>query len=492
MDLKGHVLYASAENGQLPFGIVSNNYERQAICTFIPKKIKRHLIEIEDKRFYNHRGLDFKAISRAIVENVKSGRIVQGGSTITQQLARNLLRNNKRNVFNKIREALMALRIEYSNSKEEILNLYFKNVYYGKNLYGLRSASLYYYKKEPLYLSDVEQLMLLTLLRGPNYYQSSAERLNFRFNKLNNLLLERKSISKNRHLKNKHKPQLIGKNRLHVIENSTIPFIQKNIDLENKSIYTTIDLKIQNQLNEYVEQSEYPLSIVCLSKRGVLGFASSYGSTSCFSLRTNVGSTLKPFLYTFLRDNGISSEQLFHGLSNDLNWSVREVKYVSKYLTISDALFHSNNNAFINACYSLDIEKTLNFLAFTLKRDRKGLYPASILGATADGISLYELGKAYFDFFNIQRSQAKTECLEILGNVFKDRLQLNIENIFLKTGTTNDNKERFAILGNPDLVFAVSRGENPLNDPSKEGDLIFSVKKLVRDFFVTNTDYKWI
>jgi membrane peptidoglycan carboxypeptidase len=166
---EGFALYCSKNK---PLGVISPNGDRHATCNSqtLPNKFKKYLVEIEDQRFYKHGAVDFRGISRAFYQNLKAGKIVQGGSTITQQLARNILKDNRKNIFRKVTETNLAFDLENQYSKDEILDLYFDNVFWGKKNYGLRTASLEYFLKEPENLTTKEQITLLTLLRGPNYY----------------------------------------------------------------------------------------------------------------------------------------------------------------------------------------------------------------------------------------------------------------------------------------------------------------------------------
>ncbi len=115
------------------------------------------------------------------------------------------------------------------------------------------------------------------------------------------------------------------------------------------------------------------------------------------------------------------------------------------------------------------------------------------MGATKKGISLFELASAYSSFFSLKNlTDSRKECLIILNKIFIDKLGFTVENAFLKTGTTNDNKERFAILGNPELTFAVLRNENAINDESKEGGFMKEISRNFSKFFKINKNYLWI
>lgn len=491
-DLEGYVIYYKDIDNEIPFGVVSEDYECRAISNYIPTKLKDFLVQIEDRRFYNHRGIDPKGISRAIVANIKAGKIVQGGSTITQQLARNFLKDNSRTVARKLRETIKAIHLENKYSKNEILNLYFNNVYFGKNLRGIRSAGLYYFGKEVERLNQSELLYLLTILRGPNYYTKRPEITTERYKLLSNILHQKKMISKSRNQKNLNSKLDIKENHLQNIKSASIPFITDRANKKQKKVLSTIDIKTQTFAKQFVTDSKYPVSIITVKNNKAIAFASSYGTDYPFISKTNVGSTLKPFLYCHLRDCGISKEERFDALENDLNLDIREVGYHRSRLNLPEALYYSNNNSFLNAASKTNIESSLEFLASVINHKPSELYPSSILGATREGLSLFELAIAYSNFFSPRNlSDSKKECLLILNRIFKEKLGFHVENAFLKTGTTNNNKERFAVLGNPELTFAVLRNENPVNDESKEGGFMNQISRSFYSFFKTHNDYKW-
>jgi penicillin-binding protein 1A len=493
MNYEGHVLYSQDKTKKIPFAVISANYERKAALTAVPKKLKRFLVEIEDRRFHAHNGVDLRGIVRAGLQNIKAGKIVQGGSTITQQLARNLLRDNTRTISRKISEIRKAIELEKVYTKDEILLHYFNNIYFGGNLYGIRAASLYYFGKEPSTLSEIEQLALITILRGPNYYTRRIKETQHRYQKINKVLFDRNIISKNRYEKNNRSKWDFQRNSLEVFDSKTIPFIAEVVHDSKLTIDTTINNRIQRAVSDYVSRSKYPVSIICISRKGVLATASTYGSAHPFISKTNVGSTLKPFLYIHLRQQGIHKQQTFSAITNESDWDVKEATFTKSILTLADALAQSNNNSFINAC-SYDFESVYRFLSSTLNKEINEFYPSSVLGATKSGISLYELATAYSRMFHKEALlPIEKECLTILQSIALEKLQLNFENVFLKTGTTNGNKERFAILGNADLVFAISRGENPITDYSKEGSFLEGIRAFVTTLFSSSkdNDYKW-
>jgi len=138
------------------------------------KKMPAHLINAflaaEDTGFYEHEGVSYSSIFRALYKNIQAGRIVQGGSTITQQVARSFFLSSERKISRKIREAIMAVRIEKRLNKEEILNLYLNQIYLGNGAYGVQSAAETYFAKDVDELSIAESALLASLPKAPSKY----------------------------------------------------------------------------------------------------------------------------------------------------------------------------------------------------------------------------------------------------------------------------------------------------------------------------------
>lgn len=128
------------------------------------------IVSVEDHRFYDHKAVDFIALTRATLNNIKTGKIVQGGSTITQQLAKNLYLNGDRNFTRKISELFIANDLEKKYSKDEILELYVNVINYGNGYTGIKEASEGYYKESPDNLDLQEASMLAGLPQCPNGY----------------------------------------------------------------------------------------------------------------------------------------------------------------------------------------------------------------------------------------------------------------------------------------------------------------------------------
>ncbi len=134
----------------------------------LPRYVPQAFIAIEDRRFYSHQGIDPIGISRAILRNVLRRGVTQGGSTITQQLAKNLFLTQERTLMRKLQEAVLALWLEHNFKKDQILELYLNRVYFGSGAYGIESASQRYFTKSAKQLSLPEAATLAGLVRSPS------------------------------------------------------------------------------------------------------------------------------------------------------------------------------------------------------------------------------------------------------------------------------------------------------------------------------------
>jgi len=136
----------------------------------IPVYLKQAVVSVEDDAFYSHQGLDYKGIARAFWVNLISLDIKQGGSTITQQLARSLFLTPEQTILRKLKEAILARRIEAILSKDQILEIYLNQIYLGRGAYGVQSASQIYFGKDVRYLNLSESALLASIIRSPRLY----------------------------------------------------------------------------------------------------------------------------------------------------------------------------------------------------------------------------------------------------------------------------------------------------------------------------------
>ncbi len=158
-------------DGQQKIGVLFQEYHRQYLTyEQIPQNFVHAIVSAEDNQFFHHYGIDFPGIARAMVANYKAGRIVQGGSTISQQTAKNLFKRQSRSYEAKLKELLYALRLEYRYPKEKILEFYSNQFYVSGNGHGLGVAARYYFNKNPMELTLLEAAFIAGSVKRPNYY----------------------------------------------------------------------------------------------------------------------------------------------------------------------------------------------------------------------------------------------------------------------------------------------------------------------------------
>jgi penicillin-binding protein 1A len=152
--------------------IAESHIERRTVVPLdqISDEMKDAIVAAEDANFYEHEGLDYFGILRALVRNVKAGEVRQGASTITQQVVKNILLSHERSFERKIRELILARRIEQELSKDEILELYLNHIYFGHGRYGVEEASRYYFGKSASLLGLAEAALLAGIVKGPSLY----------------------------------------------------------------------------------------------------------------------------------------------------------------------------------------------------------------------------------------------------------------------------------------------------------------------------------
>lgn len=173
---------------------------REMAMDEIPLPLVRAVIAVEDRRYFEHRGIDPKGVLRALVVNLRAGSVRQGGSTLTQQLMKNFFLTDERTVTRKFKEAVMALVAERRFSKSEILENYMNEIYLGRRgsvaIHGMWEASVYYFGKEPRELSMGEIATLAGIIRAPNYYSPHhhPERARLRRDTVLDLLYRRSEI----------------------------------------------------------------------------------------------------------------------------------------------------------------------------------------------------------------------------------------------------------------------------------------------------------
>ena len=222
----------------------------------IPDIVIKAFISAEDRNFYKHSGIDPGAILRALITNIKAGRIVQGGSTITQQLAKNLFLTRERTLRRKIKEALLAIKIEKTFSKDKILELYLNQIYLGQGAYGVEAASRIYFGKSVRELSLEEAALLAGLPKAPSKFNPfvSPELAKKRRNYVLRRMLEDGYITEEEYSVAVNKPVKVATQNKFRFSDYFLDMVKDYLREKygemafrgGLKIYTTIDLDLQN------------------------------------------------------------------------------------------------------------------------------------------------------------------------------------------------------------------------------------------------------
>ena len=198
-------------------------------------KIVNAFLSAEDKNFFNHPGIDAKGILRAIIKNIKNisqDKRLEGASTITQQIAKNFLLTNEVTIKRKIKEAILAFRIERAYTKERILELYLNQIYLGQGTYGIAAASLEYFDKSIKELNYSEAALLAALPKAPSKYNpyKYPDVAKFRRNLVLKNLEENNFITKEQYIKFKDSKIKLKKEKIEIVNeaNSYTEEVRKN------------------------------------------------------------------------------------------------------------------------------------------------------------------------------------------------------------------------------------------------------------------------
>jgi penicillin-binding protein 1C len=318
-DDKGQLLGAAiASDGQWHFPYNSN----------VPEKFKQCIIAFEDKRFEHHPGFDIIAFSRAIRQNIRAKHVISGGSTITMQVIR-LATRHKRTFWNKLGEIFMALRLECTNSKNEVLALYTSNAPFGTNVIGLDAASWRYFGRSPDKLSWGEMAAMAVLPNSPSLVHPGKNRL-ILLNKRNQLLdkLHRQGIidSTTATLAKLEpvpdKPVPLPQSAPHLLQRFKAD--HQNDKQGDTRIKTSIKSGLQQQVNDILERHHSVLKandinniaavVLDVETGAAVAYAGNIAHPEDPEMESDVdvvnaprspGSTLKPLLYAFLLHDGL-------------------------------------------------------------------------------------------------------------------------------------------------------------------------------------------
>ncbi|MCK8825080.1 transglycosylase domain-containing protein [Fuchsiella alkaliacetigena] len=251
--------------------VLSRLYQQNRVYASIdeiPNSLQQAIISTEDIRFYEHYGIDLRAIGRALWVDIIERRIAQGGSTITQQLARNAMLTLDQTFYRKIQEAYLAIQFERKYTKNEILEFYLNEIYLGHDVYGVRTAARYYFDKDIEDLSLAESALLAGLPRAPNYYspynnpEAAKRRRNIVLSQMENygfISADEAEAAKEAPVETERGVEEIEEVApyfvRHVRDQLISKFGAQAVYNEGLQVYTTLDYEMQQQAEKIVNEA---------------------------------------------------------------------------------------------------------------------------------------------------------------------------------------------------------------------------------------------
>ena len=388
----------------------------------LPDYVPAAFIAIEDRRFYHHPGFDPVGMTRAMAANMKAGRVVQGGSTLTQQLAKNLFLSPDQNMKRKVQELMLAVWLEMKFSKQEILALYLNRVYFGAGAYGIEAASQRYFDKSARQLTVGEAALLAGLLKAPSRYSpvSESERAATRATVVLNEMVDAGVITPEQRAAAVTEPVRVSRTLATQHAQYFIDWLDKQIrelvgdPTEDMIVETTLDLTLQTQAERSVRRildrdrskGVQQAALVALDGEGrvraMIGGASYADSqfNRATDARRQAGSAFKPFVYLTALESGYTPETMVNDAPIRIgNWSPRN--YSGEFageMTMANAVAQSTNTIAAGMADQIgrdNVARTARRLGIT---SRIGLEPAMALGAVE--VSPLEMAQAYDAFAN--------------------------------------------------------------------------------------------
>ena len=385
-------------------------------------------IAAEDKHFYNHIGFDYLRIGKALINNIKNKKTIEGASTITQQYAKNLFLDFGKTWTRKLQEAWITIKLESQYSKKEILEGYLNTINYG-GVFGIENASLYYFNKHASELTLGEATILAGIPKSPSNYSpiENEENAKKRQNTILNNMVKNKYITKEQKEEAKQETlKYIGENNSDKITSlmyyqdavinelksiKTIP--QSFLDTKGLKIYTTLNQEYQKILEEKIKENlkdnnEIQVSSIIMEPTTGKILALIGGrdyKTSQYNRATQakrqVGSTIKPFLYYAALENGFTpsttftSEKTTFSFENDKTYSPKNYndKYPNKPISMAAAISYSDNIYAVKTHLFLGEETLVNIAHRIGIKDELEPIPSLALGTKE--LTLLEMMEAY-------------------------------------------------------------------------------------------------
>ncbi len=407
-------------------GRVYRDYKEFIPIDEIPEVMKNATVSIEDERFYQHPGVDVKGIARAIYRNVRGGRMSEGASTLTQQLARNVYLTKSKTIDRKIQEVLLAIQLEKNFSKEQILQMYLNEVNYGGNTYGVKAAAQQYFGKKVKELSISQAALLAGIPQRPyafdlyKHKKEAIERRNVVLSKmaeLHYITPDQARIAKtNGYRLISSSPPVLGKFKApyftnYVLRQLVDKYGEDAVYTSGLKVYTTLNYKMQQEgeralangvLNAHGE-GVTDGALVCVEPR--TGFIRTMvGGVNYEKDQYNFaaqggrqpGSSFKVFVYTAAMD---SRPNRFSQYGEVDNRRIRYGKYLpggsgpSGPVSMRTAITYSYNNAAVNTANAIGVNRVIDYARrMGIKSEIK---PTLALALGSYNVTPLEMASAY-------------------------------------------------------------------------------------------------
>lgn len=454
-DCKGRLITTvHAEQNRLPVKLADT-----------PKDLQNAFIAAEDIRFYKHHGIDPIGIARAVVSNIRHRDATgQGGSTITQQLARNAFLTQEQTLKRKLLEAVLAVEIENKYTKAEILEMYMNQIYFGQGAYGVQTASHVYFGKDVKDLNLAQCAMLAGLPNSPNYYSPfhNLQAAKYRQGVVLDQMAKYGYISQEQ--ADEAKAQDLGlvkpgsnqdNNKVasyfvnYVVQQVSDKYDSSAIYKEGLKIYTTLDLDMQkdaeNAVNKDLPKGTKNAKGITQPQGALLAIETKTGDVKAmvggrgedqFNRATQMyrqpGSAFKPFTYVTALEKGMSPNMMLDNSAVSFagGWSPKNYGHTTGGpVTMTEALVKSMNIPTINLANKVgmsNVIKTAEKCGITSLVD-SGKYSdnnlSASIGGLSKGVSLWDMAQAYSVFANngqLIKSRVILKIEDRNGNILED------------------------------------------------------------------------
>lgn len=475
-DEKGNLLNARiAKDGQWRFPLIKN----------IPDKFKASITAFEDKNFYKHPGVDLLSIGQAAIDNIKAGKVVRGGSTLTMQVIRLSRKNQKRTFFEKFLECFLALRLELSYSKEDIMKFYASEAPFGGNVVGLEAASWRYFGRSPDKLSWAESATLAVLPNSPSliFPGKNQERLKIKRDKLLFKLKENKIIDSLSYLLALQEPVPGPPHALPYLAPHLITFCDQS-GHGGKRNTSTLNSTLQKRVNKILELHNEKLSgngihnlaaVVLEVETGkVVAYCGNiikegneknyWNDVDIIQAKRSTGSILKPLLFAMILNEG---KLLDRSLVADIPTIIAGYAPKNFYMSYDGAVSFQNsisrslNVPAVRLLQDYGIEKfhsNLQKLGMTTLTRPASHYGLSIILGGAEG-SLWDLAGIY-------RNLAHS-LNEYHRNLNREKLLKHFKPVYLSDQLKGD-KSTFIVPMSPASVYLMMEAMNEVSRPDEE------------------------